>query len=270
MSAGLPHLPDRAGHDDLLATQEGSPVTTPPGPQRRQLLQAAAAALGTTLGAVSTPSWARPARAEDFARNVAGQRLLQPFKGVADGSVELQAQALLRGRWPADLQGRFYRNGPALFERAGQRYHHWFDGDGMVQQFTIGGGRVSHRGRLVRTAKLQAEERAGRFLMSALGTAIEGGPPGSGPDAFNTANTSVLEHGGRLLALWEGGSAYALDPADLSTQGPVTWRKDLQQVPFSAHPKVDASGHLWNFGTSGKHNRGLAPGSAGSAGRRAD
>jgi carotenoid cleavage dioxygenase-like enzyme len=42
-----------------------------------------------------------------------------------------------------------------------------------------------------------------------------------------------------------------LDPKDLSTQGPVTWRKDLQQVPFSAHPKVDASGHLWNIGTQG-------------------
>jgi carotenoid cleavage dioxygenase-like enzyme len=52
--------------------------------------------------------------------------------------------------------------------------------------------------------------------------------------------------------LWEGGSAYALDPADLSTLGPVTWRQDLQQVPFSAHPKVDAAGNLWNFGTAGR------------------
>jgi carotenoid cleavage dioxygenase-like enzyme len=54
-----------------------------------------------------------------------------------------------------------------------------------------------------------------------------------------------------VLALWEGGSAYGMDPKDLSTQGPITWRKDLLQVPFSAHPKVDASGHLWNFGTQG-------------------
>jgi carotenoid cleavage dioxygenase len=122
----------------------------------------------------------------------------------------------------------------------------------MVQQYTLDGRGVTHRGRLVRTAKLQAEQQAGRFLLSALGTTIEGGPPGGGPDAFNVANTNALEHGGRLLALWEGGSAYALDPADLSTQGPVTWRQDLQQVPFSAHPKVDAGGHLWNFGTAGK------------------
>ena len=214
---------------------------------RRQTLAAVAAA----SRGLAAPSFAKPARAADFAAAVAHQPLLTPFKGVSDATGDLQADALIRGRWPAALQGRFYRNGPALFERDGERYHHWFDGDGMVQQFTLAEGRITHRGRLVRTAKLQAESQAGRFLRSALGTVIENGPPAGGPDSFNTANTNVLEHGGRLLALWEGGSAYALDPHDLSTKGPVTWRKDLQQVPFSAHPKVDPGGHLWNIGTSG-------------------
>lgn len=215
--------------------------------QRRYLLHTlAAAAAGSAV-----PAIAKPARAADFEAAVATQPLLRPFKGVDDASGDLQSQALIRGRWPAALRGRFYRNGPALFERAGERYHHWFDGDGMVQQFTIADGRVRHRGRLVRTAKLQAEQQAGRFLRSAMGTHIDGGPPVSGPDSFNVANTNALEHAGRVLALWEGGSAYALDPSDLSTQGPVTWRSDLQQMPFSAHPKVDAAGHLWNIGTAG-------------------
>jgi all-trans-8'-apo-beta-carotenal 15,15'-oxygenase len=31
----------------------------------------------------------------------------------------------------------------------------------------------------------------------------------------------------------------------------VVWRKDLQGLPFSAHPKLDASGNLWNIGTAG-------------------
>ena len=217
--------------------------------QRRELITAAAAALSAGLAG---PAIAKPARAADFAANVASQPLLTPFKGVDDASGDRDSgPLLLRGRWPAELRGRFYRNGPALYERHGERYHHWFDGDGMVQQYTIGDGRVTHRGRLVRTAKLKAEQQAGRFLMSALGTQIDGGPPAGGPDAFNVANTNAIEHAGRVLALWEGGSAYALDPRDLSTQGPVTWRPDLQQVPFSAHPKVDAAGHLWNFGTSG-------------------
>ena len=216
---------------------------------RRHALHALAAGAAASLAA---PVLAKPARAADFAAAVAHQPLLTPFRGVSDASGDCQADALIRGLWPAALRGRFYRNGPALFERNGERYHHWFDGDGMVQQFTLAEGRISHRGRLVQTAKLQAEKQAGRFLRSALGTVIDdSGPPAGGPDGFNTANTNVLEHGGRLLALWEGGSAYALDPHDLSTKGPVTWRKDLQQVPFSAHPKIDPSGHLWNIGTAG-------------------
>jgi carotenoid cleavage dioxygenase len=225
--------------------------------QRRQLLSASVAGLAVSAAAI-TPGLAdaKPALTSVFDANVKSQPLLAPFKGVTDAtgdrdSTSGSGQILLRGRWPAELRGRFYRNGPALMERGPERYHHWFDGDGMVQQFNIGGGQVAHKGRLVRTAKLRTEQQAGRFLMSALGTQIDGGPPGGGPDSFNTANTNAIEHAGRVLALWEGGSAYGLNPQDLSTQGPITWRKDLQQVPFSAHPKVDASGHLWNIGTQG-------------------
>lgn len=177
---------------------------------------------------------------------------LRPLQGVSPTQQELRCASLdVRGRWPAELRGRFYRNGPALFERGGQRYRHWFDGDGMVQQFRIADGRVSHLGRLVRTPKLQAEEEAGRFLFGAFGTRIVSDATPGGPDSFNTANTNAIEHAGRVLAMWEGGSAVAMDPEDLSTIGPVTWRDDLAQVPFSAHPKVDAAGHLWNIGSFG-------------------
>jgi all-trans-8'-apo-beta-carotenal 15,15'-oxygenase len=223
--------------------------------QRRHFIaHATASAAATALTSVAAPAWAKPASAQVFANNLTQQPLLSPFKGVDDHTGDLDCAALLlRGRWPTELRGRFYRNGPAVMQRGDERYHHWFDGDGMVQQFTLGNGSISHKGRLVRTSKLQAEQQAGRFLFSALGTHIEGRATGSGPDAFNTANTNALEHAGRVLAMWEGGSAYAMSPKDLSTQGPVTWRKDLQQMPFSAHPKVDASGNLWNIGTAGKH-----------------
>jgi all-trans-8'-apo-beta-carotenal 15,15'-oxygenase len=217
---------------------------------RRHLLQALAALFGGA--GLSAPASARPAPAGDFAAAVAKQPLLTPFKGVTDATGDFFTERLsTRGRWPAALAGRFYRNGPALFERNGERYHHWFDGDGMVQQFTLAGGRISHRGRLVRTAKLETEARAGRFRLNTFGTAIPDAAPGTGPDSFNTANTNALEHAGRVLAMWEGGSAYGLDPKDLSTQGPVVWRDDLQQVPFSAHPKLDSQGNLWNIGTFG-------------------
>jgi carotenoid cleavage dioxygenase len=222
--------------------------------QRRRFITGTAAAVAApTFAGLGTPrlARARPADAAAFDAAAQGQPLLAGFKGVRDDATFDAPAPLLRGRWPAALRGHFYRNGPALHERGGQRYHHWFDGDGMVQQFTIADGRVMHRGRLVRTAKLEADRRAGRFTTQAFGTFVDDAAPVSGPDAVNPANTSIVQHGGRLLALWEGGSAHELDPRDLSTIGPVTWRADLAQLPFSAHPKVDTAGHLWNIGTFG-------------------
>ncbi len=223
--------------------------------QRRDVLRV----LGS-LGAAGAAALVTPARAADaaiseaeaFDRSVADKPWLRPFKGVDDAGGDLRCESLaISGRLPPELRGRFYRNGPALFERQGRRYHHWFDGDGMVQQFSFSGSAVRHVGRLVRTAKLRAEQQAGKFLYSAFGTGIQSDAPVQGPDSLNTANTNALEHAGRVLAMWEGGSAYALDPDGLATRGPITWGEGLQQVPFSAHPKVDASGHLWNIGTFG-------------------
>jgi len=219
---------------------------------RRAVLRA----LGFGGAALAWPVLGRAGEASEgaaFDAAAARMPLIAPFKGVSDaGSArgDLRCESLgVTGRWPAALRGRFYRNGPALFERAGQRYHHWFDGDGMVQQFTFSERGVGHIGRLVRTPKLAAEREAGRFLFPTFGTTIASDAPIQGPDSINVANTNAIEHAGRVLALWEGGSAFALDPNDLATRGPVTWKEGFEQVPFSAHPKLDRDGHLWNIGT---------------------
>ena len=225
--------------------------------QRRHFLSAFAA----LSAAGSWPAFALSPEGRAFDNAITSQPWLKPFKGVVDQDLRCDALAL-SGKWPADFRGRFYRNGPALHERDGQRYHHWFAGDGMVQQFTFTGGSVGnkaptvrHLGRLVRTPKLLAEQQAGKFLYSAYGTKIAGDEPGAtptqGPDAFNVANTNAIEHAGRVLAMWEGGSAFALSPDDLATLGPVTWQEGLAQMPFSAHPKLDAAGNLWNIGSAG-------------------
>ena len=222
--------------------------------RRDALLALGAFGASTTLAALATTV---PGASEGatFDAAVADTPWLAPFKGLDDrdpAHTDLRCDALtVTGRWPAGLRGRFYRNGPAVFERSGHRYHHWFDGDGMVQQFTFSGRGVSHVGKLVRTSKLAAERDAGRFLYPTFGTGIQSEAPLHGPESINVANTNAIEHAGRVLALWEGGSAYALDPEDLSTTGPVTWKAGFEQVPFSAHPKIDAAGHLWNIGSFG-------------------
>ena len=185
----------------------------------------------------------------EFAAAAARDRRLTPYRGTAS---DLNCDALtIEGKLPAELRGRFYRNGPANFERGSERYQHWFDGDGMVQQFTFTGNAVSHRGRLVRTSKFKAEQAAGRFLVPAFGTGIRPELRITGPDSMNTANTNAIEHAGRVLAMWEGGSAHDLDPRTLETRGIVTWKDGWEQMPFSAHPKLDPQGNLWNFGNAG-------------------
>ena len=161
----------------------------------------------------------------------------------------LASEAQITGRLPAELRGTLYRNGPARHERGGQRYGHRWDGDGMVQQFRFSDRGVAHVGQYVHTAKYVAESECDRILFSGFGTHLAGSDVVSGAiDEANPANISVLHIGGELLALWEPGSAYRLDPETLATLGVKTWAESLVGKPFSAHPRVEPDGTLWNFG----------------------
>ena len=67
------------------------------------------------------------------------------------------------------------------------------------------------------------------------------------PDMINTANTNVIPVGDDIWALWEAGSATRLTK-NLETKGIVTLGDGLNNMPFSAHPKMDPNGDIWNFG----------------------
>ncbi len=185
----------------------------------------------------------------EFAAAAANNPYLTPYRGATS---DLYCEALtIEGKLPAALRGRFYRNGPSKFERGSERYQHWFDGDGMVQQFSFSDKGVSHRGRFVNTNKFKAEAEAGEFVVPAFGTGIRPKQRITGPDSMNTANTNAIEHAGRVFAMWEGGSAFEMDRDTLETKGAVTWKPGWEQMPFSAHPKLDPQGNLWNFGSAG-------------------
>ncbi|MTV36472.1 carotenoid oxygenase family protein [Duganella radicis] len=172
---------------------------------------------------------------------------LASFPALADSAGDLSGSATVLGRLPPDLNGIFYRNGPGRYALGGERYHHLFDGDGFAQRWQIADGKVSHIGRYVATQKFEEESKAGRFLYPAFGTYV-GRKGVKNNDTINVANTNLLPFNGGLYALWEGGSATEMDPQTLATRGIKTWRKDLKAMPFSAHPKMDPEGGLWNFG----------------------
>lgn len=175
--------------------------------------------------------------------------LLRPLEGWSDGLDRLAEGVRVQGRWPAALRGTLYRNGPGLMGRAGQRYQHWFDGDGLVQAWQFGAQGVRHQARFVQTRKFKLEQAAAELLLPAFGTAVPARRSVRSSDDVNVANTSVVLQGGRLYALWEGGSATELDPQSLATIGPKRWSPELAGLPFSAHPKRERDGTLWNFGT---------------------
>lgn len=142
----------------------------------------------------------------------------------------------VEGAIPADLAGVFLRNGanPAL---AGRGRHHWFDGDGMVHAVEFHAGRASYRNRYVRTAGYDAEREAGAPLWTGL---LE--PPDlhnpRGPYK-NTANTDLVYHHGKLLALWwVCGDAYVLRLPDLASCGADGF-EGTYRGGMTAHAKVD-------------------------------
>ncbi|WP_299774507.1 carotenoid oxygenase family protein [uncultured Pseudoteredinibacter sp.] len=169
------------------------------------------------------------------------------FKSVPK-SFEKRALTL-EGNWPTDLRGSLYRNSPAMLERNGFQHSHLFDGDGMIQKFSLGDGKVFHQAQMVATDKFLNEEDADRFLYHGLGSSPPNARAARNNDSANPANISVRKMGDKLFALWEAGSAYEIDPENLSTYGRVDWGEDLKHLPFSAHPLRDANGDWWNIGS---------------------
>lgn len=152
------------------------------------------------------------------------------------------------GKLPNEIKGVLFRNGPALMQRGDMKYKHWFDGDGMVHAFRFGENKVAHQAEMVRTRRHIAEEKADRFLWNGFGTSFADTRPTTSPDSLNVANISVLPLGDELLALWEAGSPWRLRADNLETIGRHVFSADTDGMPFSAHPRIDPNGKIWNFG----------------------
>ncbi|MDE2367900.1 MAG: carotenoid oxygenase family protein [Burkholderiales bacterium] len=223
--------------------------------QRRMFCRALTglATLATGGLALAAPAGTADIGPDPYFKAFASQLEREPWTMGYEG-LQGDAAAMplrLTGRLPGDLRGAFYRNGPARHALGGYRYHHYFDGDGMVQRYAITDAGVSHTGRFVRTDKFKADSAAGRPVRASFGSNPPGAEFADSADSINVANTSLLRLGnGQMLALWEGGSATRIDAATLQTLGLQTWRGDLAGMPFSAHPKVESDGTVWNFGVS--------------------
>lgn len=162
-----------------------------------------------------------------------GNRYLEGNYGpVGD---ELTVDGLeVTGALPPSLAGRYLRIGPNPWPVPTGPYH-WFSGAGMVHGVELRDGRAAwYRNRWVRTSGM-AEE---------LGEADRGGPT---PPIYDSSNTNVLGHAGRIYSFTEGANPYELTP-ELDTVGRTTFGGELP-CGFTAHPKIDpVTGELLGFG----------------------
>jgi carotenoid cleavage dioxygenase-like enzyme len=181
-----------------------------------------------------------------------------PFLKGYYGPVNTEADAAhlqITGEVPKELLGTLYRNGPNPQFAARGPFFHWFGGDGMIHAFHIENGNVSYKNRWVRTPKWALENKEGEGL-----SGIFGHPMYTDPRvlALNStiANTNIVWHADRLLALEEAHAPFMLDPANLMPSGPdggyETYGNKLCG-PFTAHPKLDPeTGEMVFFGYSAK------------------
>ena len=147
------------------------------------------------------------------------------------------------GEIPAGLEGTLYRTGPnPQFDPLDPHYH-WFTGDGMVHAFRIDGGKVTYRNRYVRTPKWELEREHGRALFGGFNPMLSD-PVTMGKDS-GVANTNILFHAGRLLALEEGHMPFELDRDTLESRGYAAEYAGR----VTAHPKLDPkTGEMVWFG----------------------
>ena len=131
------------------------------------------------------------------------------------------------GELPAELSGRYVRNGPNPVGDVDPTKHHWFVGDGMVHGVRLDGGRAAwYRNRFVGSSRLSA---------------LRDQPDIPGPNWNNSdlgPNTNVGGFAGRTWAMVEAGGV----PVELGYELETIGRNDFDGTlpgAFSAHPKFD-------------------------------
>ena len=141
---------------------------------------------------------------------------------------EITARDLpIEGEMPAELNGRYLRNGPNPAGNVDPLTHHWFVGDGMVHGIRLRDGR--------------AEWYRNRYVGSSSISARRGQPDIPGPNWSGMRvgpNTNVGGFAGTTWAMVEAGGC----PVELTYELETIGRNDFNgTLPggFTAHPKLD-------------------------------
>ena len=137
----------------------------------------------------------------------------------------------VKGEIPKELNGLFLRNG--MNPKSGHS-DHWFFGNGMLHGLYLEEGKASYKNRYVMTPYYDND----LDVMSSFGDL-----------AASPANTHIVEHAGKLLALEETHLPWEVDK-DLNTIGAHDFEGKLKGA-MTAHPRVcPETGEMFFFSYS--------------------
>lgn len=126
------------------------------------------------------------------------------------------------GTIPEDLNGRYLRTGPNPMNGP---TGHWFLGNGMIHGIELNGGKANWvKSKLVQTPMLN--QGAGNDYFNKAMESLEN----------SVANTHIVGHAGKILALEELHFPYEMTP-DLETVGSYDFQGKLN-TGMTAHPKI--------------------------------
>ena len=165
---------------------------------------------------------------------------------------------------------------PTRTDRFDEQPYHWFDGDGMLHAVELRDGSARYANRWVQTKRYKSDKARGPdgSYTGELGEFMSGNlmammskevmtKGDKGMERMGKANTSIVYHAGKLMALEEGDHPYLMAvesdqrQLDLETLGRYSFdqqdgstHKSLpDNHPFTAHPKIDPNtGELIFFG----------------------
>lgn len=163
------------------------------------------------------------------------------------------------GSLPRNLNGAFVRASADFAYPPLHGNDIFLNGDGMIHMVRFENGHADLKTRYVQTERLKRQRAARRALFGHYRNPFTDDPSVAGVDG-NTANTSVLWHGGRLMALKEAARPMHLDPRTLETLGSWDFDGRLRGLTFTAHPKIDpVTGELlaFSYNASGQASRDI-------------
>ncbi len=169
---------------------------------------------------------------KQFPDNIFLQGIWEPLRAESD-----IYDPIVIGNIPGELNGTFFRNGPNPQYVYSKNYH-LFEGDGMLHAMTFVNGNVKYANRWLRTEKFLVERKARKSLFGGMrdlmvcDDSVKNCPR-------NTANTNIVWHHDRLLALNEGGQPQNVDIKHFGNCKPYDFQSTFHRS-MTAHPKIDS------------------------------